>query len=123
MTTGCKVSSLLPFSSLTFSTMNSRLSVGDVTAWEKSSPNLCTASDMYSLILIYILLFLSYLIFVPMKGCASPSLTVNPGNISSTSLMKSSITSCYTCETLLSSTYQEMLHCFTFMSLLVSHMS
>ena len=121
MTTEWKVLSLLPCNYLTFPTVNSHLDTSNVMIWETYSSNSCTNSVIYSLILISILLFFRYLIFIHKKVWALPFVTVNPGNLYFALRMKSSITSCFTCETLLSSTYQAMVQYFLFMSLLSTH--
>ena len=123
MTTEWKLSSLLSYNTLTFTTLNSHLATRYITTWETSSPNSCAVYVMYSFILIAILLLFRYLIFIPRKVCTLPFMTFNPRNLSYTLLMRSSITSCSICENLLSSTYQSMLHYFPFMYLLATHMS
>ena len=105
MTTEWKVSSLLPFSSLIFTNVNSQLALGDIPTYKKSSLNYCTASIMYYFVLIAVLLFLRFLIFIPKKVFVLPFVTVNTGKTSSTLLMMLSISSCSACETLLSSKY------------------
>ena len=97
-----KVPSLFSCSFINFPTLNNNLAAGDVTTWEKSPPNYCTASVIYSFVLIYIFLLLRCLIFIPKKVCTLPFVTANTGKISYTLLMMSQITSCSTCETLLS---------------------
>ena len=123
MTTEWKFSSLLPCSSLTFPSVKIHLAASGVTTWETSSPKYFTESVIYSFVLISVILLFRYLIFISKNVWKLPSVTVNTKNLSSTLLIMSSITSCSTCETFLSSTYQAMVYCFMFMSLLATNIS
>ena len=103
MTTECIMSSLLPCSYITLPSVNIHLATGDVTIIESYSPNSRTASGTYYLMLIFTILLLRPLISITNNVCTLLFITINYGNLPSTLMIISLITSCYTCETLLSS--------------------
>ena len=122
-TTECKNALFLSLSFLAFSvTLNNFLVVRYMIDVLTYSPNISMQSTNYSIISTFIVLYFIF-IFIPKKVWLFPLTTDIYPNCFFISFMISNITSGFLWYNLLSSTYQEMLHCVPSINLSATHLS